>query len=110
MHRPRYDDWSLPKGKLEPGETDSEAAIREVFEETGLECILGSEMGSIEYVDHQGLHKVVRYWAMTVGSGEFHSNDEVDEARWLPVPEAAADLTYDRDRALVRSLEETLNR
>jgi len=110
VHRPRYDDWSLPKGKLEPGETESEAALREVFEETGLDCALGSEMGSIEYVDHQGLHKVVRYWTMTVRGGEFHGNDEVDVARWLPVPEAAAELSYDRDRALVRSLEETLSR
>ena len=67
-------------------------------------------MGSIEYVDHQGLHKVVRYWAMTVRDGDFRSNEEVDQARWLPVPEAAAELSYDRDRALVRSLEETLSR
>lgn len=110
VHRPRYDDWSLPKGKLEPDETESEAALREVFEETGLDCALGSEMGSIEYIDHQGLHKVVRYWAMTVRGGEFHGNDEVDVARWFPVPEAAAELSYDRDRALVRSLEEILSR
>ncbi|MBU1865668.1 MAG: polyphosphate kinase 1, partial [Actinobacteria bacterium] len=109
VHRPRYRDWSLPKGKLEPGETESDAALREVHEETGFDCILGPEMGSIEYVDHQGLHKVVRYWAMTVGGGEFHPNEEVDEARWLPVPAAAADLSYERDRALVRSLEERLS-
>jgi len=110
VHRPRYDDWSLPKGKLDPGETESEAALREVFEETGFDCALGPEMGSIEYLDHEGLHKVVRYWAMTLRGGRFKSNEEVDEARWLPVPDAASILTYDRDRALVRSLEETLTR
>ena len=110
VHRPRYDDWSLPKGKLEPGETEAEAALREVFEETGLDCALGPEMGSIEYIDHQGLHKVVRYWAMTLRGGEFRTNEEVDETQWLPVPEAAAILSYDRDRALVRSLEEALSR
>ncbi len=110
VHRPRYDDWSLPKGKLESGETKSEAALREVFEETGLDCALGPEMGSIEYRDHEGLHKVVRYWAMTPRRGRFESNEEVDEARWLPVPEAATHLTYGRDRALVRSLDEILTR
>lgn len=110
VHRPRYDDWSLPKGKLEPGETEADAALREVFEETGLDCALGPEMGSIEYVDGQGLHKVVRYWAMTLESGEFLPNEEVDATEWLPVGEAAVRLSYDRDRALVRSLEEALSR
>ncbi|MCJ7725987.1 MAG: NUDIX domain-containing protein, partial [Acidimicrobiia bacterium] len=110
IHRPRYDDWSLPKGKLEIGETESEAALREVFEETGLDCELGTEMGSIEYVDQQGLHKVVRYWEMTLRGGDFRTNEEVDEAHWLPVVEATSQLSYDRDRALVRSLEEILTR
>ena len=110
VHRPRYDDWSLPKGKLESGETESEAALREVFEETGLDCALGPEMGSIEYHDQKGIHKVVRYWAMTLRRGQFKRNEEVDEARWLPVPEAAAHLTYERDRALVRTLDEILTR
>lgn len=110
IHRPRYNDWSLPKGKLEPSETESEAALREVFEETGLDCELGPEMGSIEYVDQQGLHKVVRYWAMTLRGGKFRVNEEVDEALWLPALEAVSRLSYDRDRALARSLEEILSR
>jgi 8-oxo-dGTP diphosphatase len=110
VHRPRYDDWSLPKGKLEAGETEAEAALREVFEETGLDCALGPEMGSIEYIDHQGMHKVVRYWSMTLRGGEFHTNEEVDQAKWMLVPKAAESLSYDRDRALVRSLEEVLSR
>ena len=108
VHRPRYDDWSLPKGKLEPGEMESEAALREVFEETGFDTALGPEMGAISYLDQQGRHKVVRYWAMTLRGGEFLANDEVDEAEWHPVTEAAARLSYDRDRALVRTLEEVL--
>ena len=110
VHRPRYDDWSLPKGKLEHGETEAEAALREVLEETGFRCDLGPEMGSIEYLDGQGLHKVVRYWAMALLDGEFRGNDEVDEARWMAVPDAATQLSYARDRALVRSLEEILSR
>jgi polyphosphate kinase len=110
VHRPRYDDWSLPKGKLEPGEAEADAAVREVLEETGFDCELGPEMGSIEYVDDRGAYKVVRYWAMMPTQGEFRANDEVDDARWLPLSEAAATLSYDRDRALVRSLEEVLSR
>jgi ADP-ribose pyrophosphatase YjhB (NUDIX family) len=69
VHRPAYDDWALPKGKLEPGETDEEAALREVREETGLSCRLGTELPSTTYADGQGRPKVVRYWTMTVVPG-----------------------------------------
>jgi 8-oxo-dGTP diphosphatase len=101
VHRPHYDDWSLPKGKLEPGESFEEAALREVLEETGLTCKLGSELPSIEYHDRKGRSKQVRYWRMTVESGEFTPNDEVDLLRWMS-PEAAAELlTYERDKELV---------
>ena len=102
-HRPRYDDWSFPKGKLVDGEGEAEAALREVHEETGYACELGREIGAIEYLDPKDRRKVVRYWAMQVVSGEFAENDEVDEIRWLDIDEALDALTYDRDRALLRT-------
>jgi 8-oxo-dGTP diphosphatase len=102
VHRPRYDDWSLPKGKLDPGETWEEAALREVREETGLECELGEELSSTSYHDRKGRSKLVRYWLMDVVGGAFEPNDEVDELRWLTPAEAAALLTYPRDAELAQ--------
>jgi len=101
VHRPRYDDWSLPKGKVDRGETDEECARREVEEETGLRCRLGRELASTRYVDRKGRSKQVRYWEMEVEGGSFVPNDEVDEVRWLPLAEARALLTYAHDHALV---------
>lgn len=103
VHRPRYDDWTLPKGKVDRGETDEECARREVEEETGLRCRLGAEAASTRYVDQKGRPKLVRYWHMEVEGGVFVPNDEVDEVRWLPVERAVALLTYDHDRALIQS-------
>ena len=101
VHRPRYDDWSLPKGKLDPGESFEQAALREVQEETGLVCELGEELSSTTYHDRKGRFKLVRYWLMDAVEGEFEPNDEVDELRWL-IPSAAAGLlSYPRDRELV---------
>jgi 8-oxo-dGTP pyrophosphatase MutT (NUDIX family) len=97
VHRPKYDDWSFPKGKLDPGETEEECALREVDEETGLRCELGEELPTTMYVDRKGRPKRVRYWAMTVSDGAFTPNDEVDEVRWLPPAEASRLLTYARD-------------
>jgi 8-oxo-dGTP diphosphatase len=98
VHRPRYDDWTLPKGKLDPGESFEEAALREVEEETGLRCVLARELPPVEYRDGKGRPKVVRYWLMEVGTDTgFVPNDEVDELRRLPVDEALGLLTYDRD-------------
>jgi len=105
VHRPRYDDWSLPKGKLDPGESFEDAAVREVEEETAVRPRLGQELATIRYTDRHGRPKVVRYWQMTVATtGAFTPNDEVDEIRWVPVGEAAGLLTYDADRQLVAAL------
>ena len=102
VHRPKYDDWSLPKGKLEPGEDWETAALREVEEETGLRCRLGEELAPDEYTDARGRPKQVRWWRMTVDDDlGFRPDDEVDELRWLTPVEAAELLTYPHDRRLV---------
>ena len=103
VHRPKYDDWSFPKGKVEPGETDQECALREVAEETGLRCELGRELASTSYVDGKGRPKRVRYWAMVPVAGEFLPHAEVDEVRWLDPARAAATLTWERDLTVLRS-------
>ena len=94
IHRPKYDDWSLPKGKLEPGETFEEAALREVEEETGVRAALGRELGEARYKDRRGRPKFVRYWLMTPISGRFLPDREVDEIRWLTPAEAGSTATY----------------
>ena len=104
VHRPRYDDWSLPKGKCEPGEADEACALRETLEETGCTGPLSSELGAVRYYDRKGRSKQVRYWALQVDGGDFEPNSEVDEARWLPVAEAEAILTYPHDRIFPRRL------
>jgi len=102
VHRPRYDDWSLPKGKLDRGESFEEAALREVLEETGLRCRLRDELAPVRYVDHKDRPKVVRYWLMDVAEDQgFTPSDEVDELRWLELHAAAALLTYEHDQELV---------
>lgn len=102
VHRPKYDDWSLPKGKLEPGEADEDGALREVEEETGLRCRLGPEVGRVRYRDRRDRPKVVRYWAMRKVDGRFTPHDEVDEVRWVSVAEAAKLASYERDVGIVR--------
>lgn len=106
VHRPKYDDWSLPKGKLGRGERDEEGALREVEEETGLRCTLGPELASSSYTDALGRPKVVRYWAMAPVDGRFEVNREVDQCRWLPLVDAGPALSYDRDREVLASAVE----
>ena len=97
VHRPRYDDWSLPKGKLDAGESHEDAAVREVHEETGLAVEVGPEVATVDYVDHRGRPKTVRYWSMTVIGGAFTPNDEVDDVRWVPLRQVPFELSYRRD-------------
>jgi 8-oxo-dGTP diphosphatase len=106
VHRPAYDDWAFPKGKLHAGEEDEEAALREVEEETGLRCRLGVELGTTSYHDSQGRPKVVRYWEMTPDGGTLAPANEIDDARWVPLDEAEALLTYARDHDLLARFRE----
>jgi 8-oxo-dGTP diphosphatase len=105
VHRPRYDDWSFPKGKLDPGESWEACALREVWEETGLRCELLDELSPTFYNDRKGRSKAVRYWLMEVtDAGELEVNDEVDELRWVTPADAAALLTYPHDAELAREI------
>ncbi|WP_137147073.1 bifunctional NUDIX hydrolase/histidine phosphatase family protein [Mycolicibacterium sp. CR10] len=101
IHRPRYDDWSLPKGKVEPGETEPVTAVREIEEETGFRAHLGRRLASVSYpVDNAT--KRVRYWAGRCVGGEFAANTEVDDLKWLPADQAMTALTYPDDRRVLR--------
>jgi 8-oxo-dGTP pyrophosphatase MutT (NUDIX family) len=104
VHRPRYRDWSFPKGKAEPGESDEECALREVEEETGLVCELDEELSSTSYTDGAGRSKRVRYWRMHVVGGSLVFEHEVDDARWLAPERASELLSYERDRSLLGEL------
>jgi 8-oxo-dGTP diphosphatase len=101
VHRPRYDDWSLPKGKLLPGEDWLEGALREVEEETGLRAEPAEELEPARYRDRKGRDKLVRWWSMRAIGGSFEPNDEVDDLRWLAPDEAIEALDYEHDRRLV---------
>jgi 8-oxo-dGTP diphosphatase len=101
VHRPKYDDWSLPKGKLDPGEDWLEAALREVAEETGMRCEPLNELAPSRYRDRKGRTKLVRWWLMRPVEGRFEPNDEVDELRWIALEDAADVLDYEGDRGLV---------
>jgi 8-oxo-dGTP diphosphatase len=106
IHRPRYDDWSLPKGKLDAGESFEDGALREVEEETGIRGRIVGELAATEYVDRKGRDKVVRYYRMDLDGepDDFAPNDEVDELRWLTPAEARDLLSYEHDRSLVETV------
>jgi 8-oxo-(d)GTP phosphatase len=105
IHRPRYDDWSLPKGKVSARESDLEGAVREVLEETGFHVRVGRGLGETRYVKSDGSagirQKVVRWWAMQAEAGFFSATREVDELRWLSLAEAADQLTRETDREVL---------
>jgi 8-oxo-dGTP diphosphatase len=100
VHRQGREDWTLPKGKVEPGESDEACAVREVEEETNLRCALGPEVGLVRYRDQRGRPKTVRYWSVEA-AGEAAPRHEVDAVRWVPLPRAAGELTDPRDRELL---------
>lgn len=101
IHRPRYDDWSLPKGKVDPGETEPMTAVREILEETGYRAHLGRRLGVVSYPVQQGIKKV-RYWAARGLDGEFLPGSEVDDLIWLPTADAMKELQYPYDRKILR--------
>ena len=106
VHRPKYDDWSFPKGKLEPGEDHASAARREVEEETGFRGRLGDELPEARYRHRDGEPKRVRYWRMEHTDGAFTPNAEVDALEWLTVEAARARLSYECDRVILDALAE----
>ena len=103
VHRPRYEDWTFPKGKAERDESDEDCALREVEEETGLVCSLGPELPSTEYTDPRGRPKRVRYWLMRIDGGELEFRHEVDAARWVELDVATRLLSHPRDRRVLRA-------
>jgi 8-oxo-dGTP diphosphatase len=109
IHRGRYDDWTFPKGKLDPGETWEQAAVREVWEETGFVVVLGPELDPVEYRDRFGRPKVVRYWLMAVAADSgFAPGEEVAERRWVELSRAGSLLTYPRDGEVARGARHRL--
>jgi 8-oxo-dGTP diphosphatase len=104
VHRDRYDDWSFPKGKLDPGETHRHAALREVEEETGLRCKTGDELPEVRYDDRKGRAKRVRYWSMEPVDGSFAPNDEVDAVRWASLDDARDAHTNEHDLAVLEGM------
>jgi len=104
VHRPRYDDWSLPKGKAHRSESDEDTALREVQEETGLRCVLGVELATIRYDTPLGESKTVRWWEMTVTEDTgFDPNEEVDQLIWVPLEQVAERSSLSTDGDVVHS-------
>ncbi|MCY3967564.1 MAG: NUDIX hydrolase [bacterium] len=97
VHRCKHQDWSLPAGKLDPGEDLAECALREVFEETGFVCELGRELGAVDYVDRRGRLRQMYYWEMDAISGSFSATPEVDAIKWIPLRDALEHLSHPRD-------------
>ena len=105
VHRPRYDDWTFPKGKADPGESDEDCALREVWEETGLRCALGAELPPTAYDDALGRPKIVRWWVMDpLEDDGFVPGKEIDALRWVTPADARGLLSYERDVVLLDAL------
>lgn len=104
VHRPVQQDWSLPKGKVDAGESAQECALREVREETGWKCSLGRFVGEVSYVDRRGRKKVVEYWLMQPIEGGYPRDGEVDDVAWVPVSDVTSRLSYAHDSELVASV------
>lgn len=104
VHRPEYDDWTFPKGKIDPGETLGRTAEREVQEETGYRCRRLRRLPVVRYRDGKGRSKLVAYWTMEIRAGEFAPNDEVDAIAWSTLDAAEQRLTYDHDRELLAAI------
>jgi len=104
IHRPKYQDWGFPKGRLDPGESLLECALREVEEETGFVCDVGRKLPQVVYVKPSGKHKRVALWAMSAVDGTFAPNREVDRIKWVPLRKVAKRLTYEGDAKLVEAL------
>ena len=100
IYREARGDWTFPKGKLDAGETFEEAALREVFEETGMRCEIVRFVGATNYTHRKGRPKIVAYYLMSVREGEFAPNDEVDELVWVPLAKVRGNLTWERDQEL----------
>ena len=107
VHRPAYDDWTFPKGKLQVGEREEHAALREVEEETGMRCRIERALGTTKYRDHRDRPKVVHYWVMRALDGHFKPTKEVDKLDWLALDHALDMLSYDHDRVLLNGLYDT---
>lgn len=110
VHRPAYDDWTLPKGKLQMGEREEHTALREVEEETGMRCRIERALGTTKYRDHRDRPKVVHYWVMRALDGHFQPTKEVDALEWVTIPAAMDLLSYDHDRALIEALADRSGR
>ncbi|MBS7547579.1 NUDIX hydrolase [Dietzia massiliensis] len=106
VHRPRYDDWSLPKGKVDAGEALPVTAVREIEEETGFAAELRSRIGTTAYPLKENTRKEVTYWSALATGGDFHPNSEVDEIRWVPVDEAKRLVSYPLDRKILTRFDD----
>lgn len=107
VHRPKYDDWSLPKGKLEEGETPEQAALREVEEESGWRCELGRPLGETRYTDHKGRDKLVHWWEMWARErNKWEPGREVDDLMWVPLSDLPALISYEADRELLKRVRD----
>ena len=108
VRRESHEDWTMPKGKLDDGETLGACALREVEEETGLRCLRGDRLSLVAYTDGRGRSKAVVYWMMTAIEGAFAPSAEIDAVGWFDLASARAILSYRRDVVLVDEIERAI--